>query len=162
MATATNGHGGYRAPKNPAPVSAPGKYARRTDGGPAQVMSAAPDQPYGAVKQQLDQQRVAPMGGTAPLPQPAVPGPQSDSGALSGPGVPQYQGGAFNAPSARPDEPITTGAPVGPGAGPEALSFVNPMSRPDGSMTNLLRQLSLRDTSGALAKLLDTAIAYNA
>ena len=30
-------HGGKRTPRNPAPVSGPGRLSRRTDGGPAQV-----------------------------------------------------------------------------------------------------------------------------
>lgn len=159
-----NGHGGYRRPSKPAPVSPPGKYARRTDGRPGQVLSAAPDQDYGAIKQQLDQQRVAPLGAAAPMPAPAAAAPQGNAGALSGQTPSPYTGGAFNAPSARPNEPVTAGVPMGAGPGPEALSFptFNQAARPDGSMTNLLRQLSVRDTSGTISKLLNSAIAYGA
>lgn len=147
-------HGGYRKPSKPAAVSGPGKYARRTDGGPAQVLSAAPDQAYGDKKAQLDAQRIAPMAGTAPMPDAApVPHPM---GAFSGP--------AINAPSARPDTPITHGVDIGPGAGSEALTLpAAPTSTPGtGQMTALLSRLSATDTTGPLAQLMQAAQARGA
>jgi hypothetical protein len=155
----TNQHGGYRKPANPAPVSGPGKYSRRTDGGPAQSISTVPDQPYGAQTQQKAEQRTAPMAGTAPLPTPAPVSQPSPEASL-----PPYQGGAFNAPSARPGEPVTAGAPMGPGPGPEVLSapVAAPAGQGDGSMTQLLTRYAATDTTGVLAKLLMAAQNKNA
>jgi len=154
-------HGGYRKPANPAPVSGPGAHSRRTDGGPAQVISAAPDQGYGEMSDQMNQQRTAPMGGQTPLPTPPQAAP------AAGPGNAQpasnYAGGAFNAPSARPGEPVTAGAPIGPGPGPEALSsnVVMP-NRGTGAMTDLLQRLSATDTTGILGQLMQAAQARGA
>ena len=150
-------HGGVRTPENPAPVSGPGAHSRRTDGGPGakQVLSAAPDQEYGAMKQQLNDQRTAPMAGATPLP-PAAPVPTPGGGAVQ---APAFSGSGFAAPSTRPDEPVTQGADAGPGAGPEAMSFA---SAPDpgkgtGQMTALLQRLSATDTTGILGKLMQAA-----
>src|SRR5881275_1300666 len=110
-------HGGYRKPAHPAPVSGPGKYSRRTDGRPAQVMSAAPGQAYGDKKAELDAQRVAPMAGTAPLPAPATPGAGREGA------MPAYTGLPLNAPTQRPDEPVTHGVDIGPGGGSNVLGL---------------------------------------
>lgn len=155
----TDGHGGPRTPAHPAPVSGPGKYSRRTDGGPAQSLSAAPDQEYGAMKDQLNQQRVAPMAGQAPMPPAATPSaPQG-----AGPQAPAYQGGAFNAPTNRPNEPVTAGAAIGPGPGPEALNF-KPVQQGAGTgqMTQLLQRVSATDTTGILGQLMQAAQARGA
>src|SRR6266704_1853510 len=109
-----NGHGGARTPANPAPVSGPGKFSQRTDGGPSQVRSVVPDQPYGDAKQQMADQSLQPMAGQEPV---------NGSGGLpnvSGvsplePHSTPYSAGDFNAPSSRPNEPITAGVPIGPG-----------------------------------------------
>src|SRR2546428_10516428 len=111
------GHGGYRQPEHPAPVSGPGALSKRTDGGPghhSQVMSTAPDQAYGEQTDQMNQQRVAGMAAATPLP-PAAQAAQGAPGADAG--APAYEGGRFNAPSGRPDEPVTHGVDIGPGAG---------------------------------------------
>lgn len=102
----------------------PGKaYSNRSDlNGPKAVpMMAATGQQYGARKAQIDAQRaipvaappgpaLAPPTGGAPAPGPTLP---------AGPGPGQVV--PLDAPSMRPDEPVTAGLPVGPGAGPEAL-----------------------------------------
>ena len=153
-----DGHGGYRAPSKPNQVSGPGRYAHRTDGGAAQVLSAAPDQPYGAVKQQLDSERAAPMGAQTPMP--SAPSP-SDVASLASQS--QYTGGAFNAPTNRPNEPVTAGAPAGAGPGPEALTFqpIQPGAG-TGQMTQLLQRLSATDTTGILGQLMQAAQARGA
>lgn len=144
-------HGGYRKPANPAPVSGPGAHSRRTDGGPAQVISTAPDQTYGDAKQQHADQAIAPMGGAEPLPAaPNVPATPPNAG-----GRTPYSGGPFNAPSNRPGEPVTTGVPIGPGASPAAMPNVN--AQPTGAMTQMLQQMSATDTTGVLAALLQAA-----
>lgn len=82
-----NGHGGYREPTNPAPVSGPGALSQRTDGslhGPTPTSSG---------------------GG----------------GGLGLPGVDASGLTPLDAPSQRPEEPISAGAPFGEGAGPSGL-----------------------------------------
>ncbi len=153
-----NGHGGYRKPENPAPVSGPGKYARRTDGGPAQTMSAAPNQDYGSATQQLAAQRIAPMGGQEPLP-PAAGLPSS--GEAPQPSMPAFAGTDLNAPSERPGEPITHGVDIGEGAGSEILGLPNP-AQGTGQMTALLMRFAATDASGLMARLLQKAQARNA
>ena len=93
-----NGHGGYRRPANPAPVSGPGKLSRRTDGGPGsgQPVRDLPDARYGENAAFRAAQQAAPM---------------------SGGGVDLSNVVPFGAPSQRPEEPITAGMPFGPGAG---------------------------------------------
>lgn len=93
--------GGYREPANPAPVSGPGKLSRRTDGGPIQGAKEIPGGgKYGERKALAEMQSGAPMQGN---PTPAMPTP-------SVPVTP------LNAPTQRPDEPITSGMPFGPGS----------------------------------------------
>lgn len=154
-----NGHGGYRPPAKPAPVSGPGAHSRRTDGGPAQSISAAPDQAYGAMKEQQDAQRIAPMGGATPMPHAAAV-PQG-GGEVQ---LPPYTGSPFGAPTARPNEPITHGVDIGPGAGPEALAQFQPVQQAAGSgqMTQLLQKYAATDTTGILAQLMQAAAARNA
>lgn len=68
-----------------------------------------PGQGYGQQAQQVAAQQAVPMGTpSVPTPQPVTP---------------------LDAPSQRPNEPITHGLPVGPGAGPEALGLTpDPLS----------------------------------
>lgn len=145
--------GGYHPPANPAPVSGPGALSRRTDGGPAQVLSAAPDQPYGDAGQELNDQRTQPMGGQAPLP----PMPNVPSSA-QGFQMPAYQGGDFGAPSNRPGEPVTAGVPIGPGPGPS--SGPNVGAQPTGQLTQMLQTMAASDMTGVLAPLYQAAAQY--
>jgi hypothetical protein len=85
------GVGGYQAPANPAPVSGPGALSQRTDGGPSQGAAQLPDAKYGEQAEFQELQQGAPM----PL----------DTSDLT----------PLDAPTARPDEPVTAGAPVGEG-----------------------------------------------
>jgi hypothetical protein len=143
-------HGGYRKPANPAPVSGPGAHSQRTDGGPAQSISAVPDQGYGDMTQQMNDQRTAPMGGKPSLPNvPATPPPPP------GHQMPAYSGGDFGAPTSRPNEPVTAGVPIGPGPGPSAMPNVG--ARPTGAMTQMLTNLSATDATGVIASLLQAA-----
>ena len=103
-----NGHGGHRTPSRPAQVSGPGKFSRRTDGGPAhQQAKYISGLEHGAGQEAMAVQRAAPLAAA-----PEIEGAPID---LSGV-VP------MGAPTNRPDEPVTAGAPMGPGPGPEALS----------------------------------------
>lgn len=152
-----NGHGGYRKPAHPAPVSGPGKYSRRTDGGPAQVISAAPNQAYGEAGQQRLAQRLAPMGAAEPMPAAASPTPDQQQAMR----LPAFNGAALTAPTERPNEPITAGVDIGPGPGPEILNLPNGGPQGTGQMTALLQRLSSTDVTGALAPLLTAASARN-
>ena len=61
-----NGHGGKREPQKPASASGPGRYSRRTDGGPVQKLRKMTGGSYGEGQEMAELQRSAPMGGTAP------------------------------------------------------------------------------------------------
>lgn len=104
-----NGHGGDRVPANPAPVSGPGAMSRRTDGQGARYMAGGQ---YGEGQEMMDLQTSAPMSKA-----PAAPKPRAGRG-----GAAMQDAGAgvtpLFAPTERPDEPITAGAPFGAGPGP--------------------------------------------
>lgn len=83
-------------------------YGQRTDlnGPKAKVKRmVAPGQTYGKATEQMASQRVVPMGGSPT----EVQGRQQ----AKQPPLPP-----LNAPTTRPNEPITAGAPFGPGPGP--------------------------------------------
>lgn len=150
----SNGHGGYRKPSNPAPASGPGKLSKRTDGGPAQKLMAPTGMDYGAHQALMAQERTAPMSQadlTRPAQVPAGPGGQGPSG--------QPELPPFDAPSARPDEPVTHGVDIGDGGGSEVMPIATqPVYQQQGPMTQMLAGLSAADRSGALANLYQSAI----
>ena len=83
----------------------PGQFARRTDRQPVrQVTDAA----YGEQKTFREQQQAAPMVNTN-LPADGAPVAVDPAAGVT----------PFGAPSERPDEPVTAGAPFGPGPGPD-------------------------------------------
>lgn len=106
--------GGYRKPNNPAPVSGPGALSRRTDGGPIQAAKYIPaNGKYGEAKALQEMQSGAPMQGN---PVPSMPTPN----------VPMEPLTPLTAPTERPNEPITSGMPFGPGSNtPPAVTFGN-------------------------------------
>jgi hypothetical protein len=111
--------GGYRRPSNPAPVSGPGALSQRTDGRQgARYMSGGE---YGEGQEMMDLQTSAPMAQA-----PAGPRPRTGRQVVSEEMTPPTP---LFAPTERPDEPITAGAPFGPGPGPDALAN-SPQSRP--------------------------------
>lgn len=98
-------HGGYRKPAHPAPVSGPGALSARTDGGPTgQPPMVADGGQYGDRKAMESIQSGAPLAAA----------PQGPSAADMIP---------FNAPTQSPGEPVTTGAALGPGIGPQAAGI---------------------------------------
>jgi hypothetical protein len=104
--------GGYRKPANPAAVSGPGSLSRRTDGGPIQGAKEIPGGgKYGERKALADMQSGAPMQGN---PVPNVPAPSVAA-------EPRQPLTNLFAPTERPDEPVTAGAPVGPGRTPQPV-----------------------------------------
>lgn len=156
-----NGHGGYRPPAHPAPVSGPGAYSKRTDG---QVISTAPGQDYGDAKQQAMQQQTAPMAAAPQLPKP----PQMPAGPPQGPQAPAFSGTPLSAPTQYPGQPVTHGVNTGAGAGTDALQLgpfgqqIGQFAGADGSMTQMLSKLAATDTTGILADLLQHAAAQGA
>lgn len=92
------------------PVSGPGQFSQRTD---KQPMQALPNANYGENKDYQEQQSGAPMA--------------ADSGHIAQSfgslfGNPANGVVGLNADSTMPDVPVTDGASLGPGQGPEALS----------------------------------------
>lgn len=128
------GVGGYQAPANPAPVSGPGQLSQRTDGGPGQPVRSLPDAGYGESKAFVDQQQGAPLAQAPGLPT-VVP---------------------LDAPTGRPGEPVTAGAPLGPGPGSEVLGPAKPPST--GQLSQMLFGLAAADMTGALAALANEAL----
>lgn len=104
-------NGGYRRPTSPAPVSGPGQLSQRTDGGPQQVQANMSGMPYGENAEFNTMQSMAPMSAS-----PSAKSPRASAREAE-------QGGGMSAtplfaPTQRPDEPVTAGAPFGPGEGP--------------------------------------------
>jgi hypothetical protein len=140
--------GGYQPPANPAPASGPGALSQRTDGGPGQPMRALPNARYGENKEFMGLQRAADMAGQptgAPGASPAGPSPDEsvDLSSLVG----------LDAPTTRPTEPVTAGAPIGPGPGPSPE-----MPRPQRfTLTDMLANYLAHDMTGELADLYQIA-----
>jgi hypothetical protein len=96
-------------------------YGSRTDlnaNRGAVPIAAASGQTYGAKKAQMDAQRAMPI---APPPASAMPAALSGPPSRPVPGQMPGEVVPLDAPSQRPNEPLTAGLPVGPGAGPEVL-----------------------------------------
>ena len=101
-------------------------YSNRTDLNAApSPMQTVPGQEYGKQADQMAAMHVAPMSGPQPSasPQSAPQAPQS-----AAPPTPQANPAAaqvvpWDAPTQRPNEPITAGLDVGPGPGSEALQM---------------------------------------
>jgi hypothetical protein len=134
------GHGGMRRPSNPAPVSGPGALSRRTDGQGAKYVAGGE---YGEGQEMMDLQTSAPMSKAPAAPRPRT-GRQVVSEEMTSP-TPLF------APTERPDEPITAGAPFGPGPGPTART---PMS----SLAGTLEKLLPYDDDGSIRRLYATAV----
>lgn len=94
----------------------PGKgYANRTDLNERRPLpvQAGPSQQYGQRAAQEGAQKIIPL---APQPAPPVPA-VAGTPAMVGPAPTP-----LDAPTGRPGEPVTAGAPVGPGPGLEAIA----------------------------------------
>ena len=106
--------GGKRTPANPAPVSGPGALSKRTDGGPSQGARYMRGGSYGEGQEMMGLQQAAPMAAEA--------GPMAPPQAFPG-GRPPRQITPLLAETQFPDEPLTTGNPLGPGGGPELMNI---------------------------------------
>jgi len=130
------GRGGYRQPSNPAPVSGPGSLSRRTDGQGARYMAGGD---YGEGQEMMDLQTSAPMSKT----ETTAVRPRARAGRQAAPEAAMPT--PLFAPTERPDEPITAGAPFGPGPGPAMRQ------QPTGRLASTLAKLAASDDSGTLA-----------
>jgi hypothetical protein len=128
-----DGRGGYQKPSNPAPVSGPGAMSQRTDGGPGdpQPQRWVPTSDYGGATEMAAIQGQAPMAGsTKPIP--------------------------LDAPTQHPDEPITAGAPFGPGPGPREMPQVAPeQAVPEDAAAAVIRAAYAAYPSPQLGALMD-------
>lgn len=133
--------------KNPMQgASGPGRFAKRTD------LQYQPDQ-YGAGVAMDAIKAGAPLAST-----PDVRGATNtavrDAAAQAAPQAPVT--GLF-APSQRPEEPVTHGIDVGPGAGSEALKMNSQFAQD--KLSNTLAQMLPYDSSGEIGILYQQALA---
>lgn len=124
-------------PSQPAQVSGPGPMSRRTDGGAAQALQTLPNAKYGENSQFQSLQQGAPLAASG-INATATP---PDLGALppnpaAGNVIPS------SAPSNRPGEPVTAGAALGPGPGPESLG-IQPQQVEQQDMQKLAQNMPL-------------------
>jgi len=132
-----------------APVSGPGALSRRTDRGPSQKIRELPDAAYGEAKEFNDLQKQAPLEN---VPQTSMTPQGGPSGA--GPAMPLSSVVPLSAPTQRPDEPVTAGAALGAGPGPEALGPAQTMRTAQyQSASDLLSQLAAGSDSPDLRAL---------
>jgi len=117
--------------------SGPGKFSTRTD--------LPPSKEYGERKQMEEIIGGAPTATTRGVADPQVGRPRN----------PMPEVTPLFAPSARPDEPITTGISRGPGAGPEILGMNVPQQR----LSDALAKMLPFDTTGEIAILYQEALA---
>lgn len=123
-----DGHGGPRTPAHPAAVSGPGALSARTDGGPtSQPPMVASGGAYGS-RQDMEQiQSGAAM--------------QGGGGAAPGPSAADMI--PFGAPTQNPGEPVTAGAALGPGVGPEAAGIANDSTQTLDQLAGLIHSFDL-------------------
>lgn len=91
------------------PVSGPGGFSERTDKAVSEANRSLPNAGYGEQAAYQDQLQGAPVAS----------GSSPDFSSMFG--SPSANVIPFGAESTRPDEPVTAGAAVGPGAGLEAI-----------------------------------------
>jgi len=141
--------GGYRKPSNPAPVSGPGSLSQRTDGGPGQPVREVPAAYYGERQEMRDIQGGATMAqGSMPAGSPTMP-----SNGMTPPSAPMTPPTPLTAPTEYPEEPITAGAPLGPGPGPAESSPSQDNQKLLQYLPAILQQANSRDSSQQIRSL---------
>lgn len=98
---------------NPANINALGGNGQSGKG--TQAPKYIPGMGYGQGQATMRQQEGAPMAGQTPTPKAAAPTVSRT--------MPMVEARPLNAPTDFPDEPITTGAPIGNTPGPETLAL---------------------------------------
>ena len=141
-------HGGKRTPRNPAPVSGPGRMSRRTDGGPQQTTVPMTGMGYGENADFNEMQSAAPLAAA-----PAVSNTRARSTSPTGQ---RAAATPLFSPTQRPEEPITAGAPFGPGPGPAPAAPVMPAAmRP--RLSDTLTKIANGTGDPSVMRLLDVA-----
>jgi hypothetical protein len=138
-------------------------YSNRTDLNQNRSLPVrvATGQTYGKAQAQAEAQRAIPM---APPPQPAtmpLPGGGGQA-APSSPGlIPPGAFGDIHRPTERPAEPVTAGAALGPGPGPEAIPR-GPTNPVNINLSSMLAELAQQSGSNAIQQLAQRAQAAGA
>lgn len=138
--------GGYRptAPQNN-PMKVNGRGGNGQSG--TQAAKYVSGLPYGEGQELMNIQQSAPLAAAPSIEQASTPSGLA-SAAASQPIIP------LNAPSQRPDEPVTFGADAGPGPGMEVLGVM-----PQGQTTaQVLLKLLPYDETGEVAALYEQAL----
>lgn len=136
---------------------APSPRSNRTDTLSPAPVTAAAGQGYGVAAEQRAAQGAIPIANGPTMPAAQAPGAPASSGAVvtapqGAPGPNDLMamlqahngpGDSMNLmrPTERPNEPVTHGLPVGPGAGPEALTGVGAAARENAMGQATLSQL---------------------
>lgn len=121
---------------------------------PVQPKRELPDAKYGENKQFEAAQDVArPTDALAlpPAPAPTQFGGQQAAPDAGGQSLPELTG--FSAPTERPGEPITAGAPLG--AGPNSMALGPNAPMPVGRLSQTLAESVAADSSGVIAELVE-------
>ena len=142
--------GGMRRPQNPAPVSGPGQLSQRTDGGPQQVLSDVSGLAYGENQGMEDLQSAAPMSASG---QTTARATRRGGTGRSVQGAAGMGATPLMSPTQRPDEPVTAGAPFGPGPGP----IQNMSPQRSVNLSDTLMKLLPYDTDGSINYLLNVS-----
>lgn len=117
----------------PALVSGPGALSQRTDGG--QPLRHIANAKYGEDKENIAQQKMAPLGNSAEegAAGPAPNMPSLDAGGAApgppGPAAPPQAITPFGAPTTMPDQHVTTGMQTGPPQPPPVNIQPNQLSQ---------------------------------
>ena len=127
-------------------VSGPGRFAKRTD------LQYQPTE-YGAGVEMQQQKSGAPLASTPDV-RGATPTAVREAAERSMV-APQESMTPLYAPSQRPNEPITHGVDVGPGAGSEALA----MGKATEKLSDILVKMLPFDTDGSIAVMYQNALA---
>jgi hypothetical protein len=116
-------------------------------GDATQAAKYVPGLPYGEGQALMQTQQSAPLAAAPSIEQSSMPSGLA-SAAASQPLVP------LNAPSQRPEEPVTFGANAGPGPGIEALG----LTQQGQSTAQVLQKLLPYDETGEIAALYEQAL----
>ena len=128
-------------------VSGPGSFAKRTD------LQYQPDQ-YGQGVEMTAQMQGAPLEKAMPTPAATNTQVRQAAQAALAPGQAVT---SLYAPTQRPEEPITHGIDIGPGAGSEALMMQSQFAQ--GKVSDALAQMLPYDQTGEVGMLYQQALA---
>jgi hypothetical protein len=125
------------------------QYPNRSDlRNPAKKIAAkaAPGQTYGEAGKQIAAQKAVPMAASPTDVAPTATPQRVAPGSL----------GPLNRPTERPTEPVTAGAPFGPGPTPQGMAYMGP--RNGDPVLDELRALYAQYPNDDLANMLDSYI----